>query len=140
MLQPPTDDVLHRVADLVPGSAEGLRGFLPGKLSGPVGQELHVDLGELVLAVGPRHLFDDDATAGTFHPPHGVQQEDQESPDRDELESALGQMIVATSGLQAARANSGGTRPRPNAHFDGGSVGAEPRVFINESWRTMALV
>jgi Outer membrane efflux protein len=51
MLQAPTDHILDGVAHLVPGSVEGLGGFLPGQLPRPAGQKQHVGSGQLVLTI-----------------------------------------------------------------------------------------
>jgi len=45
MLQPPGDQILHRVVDLIPGSAKLFGAFLPGKFARPMPQEMQVNLG-----------------------------------------------------------------------------------------------
>src|ERR1039457_2962496 len=45
MLQPPGDQIFHRVVDLIPGSAKLFGGFLPGEFARPMPQKMHVNLG-----------------------------------------------------------------------------------------------
>ena len=54
MLQAPADHIPDRVAHLVPGSVEGLGGFLPGELPRPAGQKQHIGSGQLILPVRKR--------------------------------------------------------------------------------------
>lgn len=90
VLQAPGDNMLDRVEDLFPGSAKCLRGFLPRQAASPAGQKEHVDGSQSVLAVAPGDLFDDDGVAAAaIDAPHGVQQEDEESPKRNELKAVL---------------------------------------------------
>src|SRR5689334_24061069 len=59
MPQPPSDQILHSVVDLIPGSAKLFGGFLPGKFACPMPQEMHVNLGRGMLSHAPRHFFDE---------------------------------------------------------------------------------
>ena len=43
MLQPPSDQILHRVVDLIPGSAKLLGGFLPGEFARPMPQKMRCE-------------------------------------------------------------------------------------------------
>ena len=45
MLQPPGDQILHRVAYLIPGSSKFFGGFLPGEFARPMSQKMHVNFG-----------------------------------------------------------------------------------------------
>jgi hypothetical protein len=49
LFEPPGDDVLDGVQNLIPGSAKCLRGFFPRKAARPAGQEQHVGLGQTDL-------------------------------------------------------------------------------------------
>jgi len=103
VLQPKGDDVFDRVEDLVPGSAKRLGRFLPGQPARPAGQKQHVGFGECTFAIGPRDLLDDDRlAAAAIDAPHGVKQKHQKSPERNELKTPLGELIVSGSGLVAA--------------------------------------
>src|SRR3984957_6805016 len=57
VLQSIGDDILDGIEDLVPGSAEGLSGFFPGKAARPTGQEQHVGIGQLTFALAPGDLL-----------------------------------------------------------------------------------
>ena len=60
-------------------------------------------LGQRTLSIAPRHFLDDDGLAtAAIDAPHGVQQKNQESPERNELETALGELIVTGRRLMAA--------------------------------------
>jgi len=51
----------------------------------------------------PRHFLDDDRLAtAAIDAPHRVKQKNQESPERNELETALGELIVTGRRLMAA--------------------------------------
>jgi hypothetical protein len=70
----------------------------------PTGEEEHIGFGHGAFAVAPRHLLDDCSAAATaVHTSHGVQKEDEELPERNELEAPLGELIVTGSRLMAAR-------------------------------------
>jgi hypothetical protein len=65
------------------------------------------------LPVAPRDLLDDHGrAAAAIDAAHGVEQEDEKSPQRDELETPLGKLIVAGRRLMAAGADGGGTPAR----------------------------
>ena len=73
MLEPPSHDIFHRLANLIPGRAEAQRRFLPRQLARPVRQVQHVGLGQVVFAYRPGHLFDLHAALATLHAPHAIQ-------------------------------------------------------------------
>src|ERR1051326_343797 len=58
------------------------------------------------------------ATAAAADASHRVQQEDEESPQRDELEAPLGELVVSGRRQMAPRADCGRTFPRSQDHFD----------------------
>ena len=63
-------------------------------------------LGQLVLAIAPRNFLDHHrATVAALDAPHTVQEENQSSPEGDELEAPLGKLIVARGRLVAPREN-----------------------------------
>ena len=91
MLQTISDDVFDGVADLIPGSPKGFGGFLPGKLARPASQKQHISFGQLMFAIAPGNLLDQDATATTaVDPPHAVEKENKKAPQRNKLETPLG--------------------------------------------------
>ncbi len=114
VLQTPANHIFDRVAHLVPGSMERLGGFLPRELARPAGQKQHVGLGGLVLAVAPGNLFHHNAAVAAIDAPHSVQEENQKAPERDELETPLGEMIVTRRRPAAARTDRGGALARPH--------------------------
>ncbi len=140
MLQAPADHILDGVAHLVPGSVERLGGFLPGELARPAGQKQHIGSGQLVLAIAPGNLLDHHATIPAVDASHAVEQENQKAPQRNELEAALGEMIVTRRRLVAPRADRRRTLPRSDVHFDAFLVGAEAGVLVDESPMAMAVV
>jgi hypothetical protein len=68
------------------------------------------DCSKLILAPS------DQATA--IDTSHGVQQEDEESPQRDELKTPLGKLIVAGCGLMAPGANRRRTFARTQTWYE----------------------
>lgn len=136
MLQAPGGNI----TDLFPGGAKGLGGFLPGELACPVGQKEHIGLGQLVLAIGPRHLFNHRAAGAAVDAPHAVEEENQEAPERDELKAPLGKVIVTWRGFLAAGADRGGTLAGPNGNLNGPLVGTEASMLVDESPERVAVV
>jgi hypothetical protein len=93
------------IEDLLPRSAKCFGGFFPGKVAGPASEEEHVSLGEGPFAVAPRNFFHDDGVAAAaVYAPHGVEEEDEEAPEGNELETPLGELIVTGCRPVAARA------------------------------------
>jgi hypothetical protein len=93
-----------------------------------------------MLAIAPRHLLDHYAAVWAIDAPHAVQQENQNSPERDEFKAPLREMIIAGRQLVATRAHCRGTNSRPNANFDGFLVGGKSVVVVNESPKTVAVI
>ena len=109
MLQPLIDDALDGVADLIPSGMERQRCFLPGQLACPAGQHQAICLGELMLAIAPRHVLDHHTALPAANPPHLVEEEDKEPPKGNKLKASFWQPIVtrrrpAASGAQRRRA------------------------------------
>jgi hypothetical protein len=106
VLHAPSDHVLKRVEDLVPGSAKRLGRFLPGQPARPTGQKQHVGFGQLTLTVSPANFLDDDGAAtSAIYASHCIQKEDKESPQGDELEATLAEFVVAGCRLMTTRAD-----------------------------------
>ena len=140
MLQAPADHILDGFAHLVPRSMEGLGGFLPGELPRPAGQKQHIGSGQLVLTIAPGNLLDHHATIPAVDAPHAVQQENQKAPQRNELEAALGKMIVTRCRLMAPRADRRRALPWSHVYFDAFLVGAEASALVDESPMAMTVV
>src|SRR5262249_11306785 len=132
--------VFDGVTDLFPGGVKGFGGFLPREFSRPSGQEEHVWLGEMMLAVAPGNFLDHHAAATAVHAAHAVEEEDQESPEGNEFEAPLREMIVTGRRLVAARADGRRTLAWPNFDFDAFLVLTPARVLINESPVAIAVV
>ena len=80
--------------------------FFPRQFACPAGEKQHVGAGQRALAVTPRNLLDDDGfAAAAIDAPHRIQQKHQKAPEGDELETALGELVVSGGGLMAARTN-----------------------------------
>src|SRR6266536_6342844 len=80
--------------------------FLPRKPARPAGQKQHIGIGQGTLAVAPGHFLDDDGlTTAAIDATHGIKQKNQKAPKRNELETALGELIVSRGRLMAARTN-----------------------------------
>jgi len=141
VFQPLGDDVLNGVEHLIPRSSERLDRLFPGKAARPARQKQHVCFRQRAFSIAPRNLLDHDrAAAATVHAPHGVQQEDAKSPQRNELEAPLGELIVPASGLVTARADSGRTPAWPHRYLDALFVRTEPCVLVDKSAMPVASV
>jgi hypothetical protein len=64
---------------------------------------------------------------------HGVKQKNQKSPERNKLETPLGELIVSGGGLMAARTDRGGTLSRPHGNFDTFLVPTEAGVLVDKN-------
>ena len=129
------------VENLFPGSAERLGCFLPGKPARPAGQKQHVGFGQGALAVAPRNFLDDDRlAAAAIDAPHRVQQKNQKSPERNELETPLGELIVSGGGLMAARTNRRRTLARTHGDLNTLVIGTEAGLLVNESRKTVTAI
>ena len=93
-----------------------------------------------MLTIAPGNLLDEHATIAAVDAPHAVQQENQKTPQRNELEAALGKMIVTRCRLMAPRADRRRALPRSHLHFDAFLVGAEAGVLVDESPMAMTVV
>ena len=72
--------------------------------------------------------------------PHPVEKANQNSPERDELKTPLGKMIVTGRWLVATRADCRRTLSWPDVHFDTFLAGAEAGLLVDESPMAMAVV
>jgi len=101
-----------------PGDAEVDPGRLLPGAGVPSEPETACTLSQGVFAVAPRNLLHQHGiTAVAVHAAHGVEEEDQESPQEDELKAPLTELVVTGRRLMAARAdrrrNHGGGRSCP---------------------------
>ncbi len=115
--------------------------FLPRKATSPAGQKQHVSFGQRALAVTPRHFFDDDRSAAmAIHAPHSVKEEDEKSPQRNELEAPLGELVIAGCWLMAAGTDRSGALARPYRNLDTFLVWTEPGVVVDKFPKAVAAV
>ncbi len=70
----------------------------------PARQEPSVARRDRALSLGPGHLLDLDAAVGTIDTAHGVDEEDQDSPERNELKAPGRKRVVGRPPLPAAGA------------------------------------
>ena len=120
------------------GQFKNSQHLLPGELARPLRQVEHVGLGQLVLAGAPRHFLHLDPATHALDPPHAVQQDDSEAPDRDELEAPLGQMVVTAGRCLAPRAASLRALPGFDIDLDGMGARIQPGPGVNEAGEMMA--
>src|SRR6266852_2127433 len=141
VFQAPGDDMFDGIEDLLPGSAERLGCLFPRKAAGPAGQKQHVRFGQGALAVAPGNFLDDhSAAAATVHSPHRVQEEDEKSPQREELKTSLGELIVTGRRLMAARADRARALAGPHRYLDTLVVRTEAVVMIDKSSKAVTTV
>jgi hypothetical protein len=63
----------------------------------------------------PWHLLDDNhAAAAAVHTPHGVQKQNGNPPQKNELKAPFTELVVAGSRLMAAGTDGGGALARPD--------------------------
>ncbi len=140
MLQPPLHHILYRLADLVPRGAERHGGFLPGQFARPMCQKHHVGLGRLVLADCPGQFVDPHAAGPAIDPPHAIQQQHRQTPDRDEFKAAQAEPVVGRARLMAARAHRLRTEAGPHVDLDAAAVRAEPCLVVDKAWKVLAMI
>ena len=94
-----------------------------------------------MLAVAPGNFLDDHRFAtAAIDAPHGVQQEDQKPPERDEVVTPLGELIITGRWLVAAGTNRRRTLARTHRDFDALVIGTEVSMLVNETPEMMAAV
>src|ERR1035438_341480 len=89
----------------------------------------------------PGHFLDDDClTTAAIDATHGIKQKDQKAPSRNELETALGELIVSGGRLMATRTNRRRTFARTHRDLNTLVIGAETGLLVNESRKTVTTV
>ena len=103
--------------------------------------DVHINLGRGMFAGAPRYLFSQHAALSAVDPPHAGDQEDQITPEADELKAARrARLVVAGRGLMTARAYGSRSFPWPDRDEDGLPVFVEGGLPVDKSWDGMALV
>jgi hypothetical protein len=93
-----------------------------------------------VLAIAPGNLLDQDATISAVDTSLTIEQENQKTPQGNELEAALGEMIVPRRRLVAPRTDGHRVDAWSDVYFDTFLVGSEAGVLVDEPAMVMALV
>jgi hypothetical protein len=104
MRQPPAHGHGHRPEHVVPGGVKDLGHARPTQPLRPRGQKPRVGRGELVLALGPGNGLHPHPAARALHSLPGIDEEDGQAPQGDELEAPGGQRVVAGAGSLTPRA------------------------------------
>src|SRR3954447_1989851 len=104
MGQAPLDGVSHRPADAIPGGPEDRPDLAPTQAPGPTRQEPAIGRRQLILAIAPRHHLHRDPAPGAIHAAHPVDEEHQDAPEGDELESPLLEVVVRATPPEATGA------------------------------------
>ena len=87
------------------------------------------------------HFLDDDGlTTAAIDAAHGIKQKNQKAPKRNELETALGELIVSRGRLMAARTNRRRTFARTHRDLNTLVIGAETGLLVNESRKAVTAV
>jgi len=105
-----------------------------------VRQKHHVGLGQLVLADRPGQFFDPNTTGPAIDPPHVVEQQHREAPDRDEFEAAKAEQIIGRAALMTARAHGLRAAPGPYVDLDAEAVSAKPCLLVDEARKVLTLI
>src|SRR5262249_58513529 len=104
-------------------------------------EEKHIGFGQGAFAVAPGDFLDGHhAAAAAIDATHSVQQEDEESPQRNELKTSFRELVVAGHRQMAARADCGRTFARSQDDFDALLVGTETGALIDKTSEMMAAV
>src|ERR1700746_2599464 len=105
-----------------------------------MGEKHHVGLGEGVFAARPWQFFDPHPAGSAIDPAHAVKQQDHETPERHEFETAQAKMIIAGGGLMTARAHRLCAAARSHVNLDDAALRAQPPLPVGEAWKVMAVV
>jgi hypothetical protein len=85
-------------------------------------------------------LDDDRVTAATIDAAHRIEQKYQKAPERDELETPFGELVITGRWLVATRTNRRRTSARTHCDLDTPVIGTEAGLLINETPEMMAAV
>ena len=97
----------------------------------------HIGFGKRALAISPGNFFNNDGTAATaIDTTHGVQQEHEESPERNKLKAPFGELVVTGRRQMASRADCDRALSRSYGYFDALVVGTEVGVLVDKTPET----
>jgi hypothetical protein len=115
--------------------------FFQRKPARPAGQKQHIGFAQRTLSVAPWNLLDHDRlTAGAIDTPHRIEQKDQKTPERNELKTALGELIVSGGRPMAARTNRRRTLARTHRNLNTPVIQTETSLMINESRKMVTTI
>src|ERR1700686_4317900 len=115
--------------------------LLPRKAARPAGQKQHIRAGQGTLAIAPGHFLDHDRlTTAAIDATHGVKQKNQKAPKGNELETALGELIVSGGRLMAARTNRRRTFARTHRNLNTLMIGAESGMLVDKPRKAVTAV
>src|SRR5689334_22071513 len=107
--------------------------ILPREAARPAGQKQHIGIGQGTLAIAPGHFLDDDClTTAAIDATHGIKQKNQKTPKWNELETALGELIISGGRLMAARTNRCRALARTHRDLNTLLIGAETGLLVNK--------
>src|SRR6266545_344171 len=125
MTATPLNRHFYGLKDLVPVDLEGFGHLLPTQPFGPAGQKPGEGSRHCGLTLRPGHGFDVHPTGRTVDPTRGIEEEDLHPPQRNELETALRQSVVARPPAATEVAPRPAARMRLNLHLQ--TPGLKPR-------------
>ncbi len=114
--EPPLDGALDGPVHGAPTRLECRRDIAPAKALRPSGEEPLKTPRHSLLAIGPRHHLNGDAAGPAVYAAHGINEKDEDGPERDVLEPARRQSIVVPPLDPAARAVALAADPRSHVN------------------------
>jgi len=105
MDETPFHSHLDRSEDILPSSFKGLRDIQPGKTFCPAGKEPSIGDGQMLFPFCPGNPFDLNAAIRAVDPSHGIEEENSDAPQGNELKATAGLGVIAWAGFAATRAD-----------------------------------
>src|SRR5271166_2011056 len=118
MGQTPRNRVFYRTKHVFPTDSKGIRHILPAEPFRPAGKEPAEGRRQRTFSFGPRHLLHRHAALRAVHPPHRVDEEHGNLPERHKLEPPPRQPVVARSLAATTGTDRSAVGPRLDRHLD----------------------
>lgn len=112
----------HGTEDRIPTRTENLGHVRPAQQLRPSRKIPLIGRRHMILSIGPRYLFDNDATPRAFDSPHGVKEKDRNSPQRNKLEAASWQCVVTRHPNTTTRTNGVPVGPCMDINYENRSL------------------
>src|ERR1039457_3486804 len=130
----PENREFHRLEHGSPTGVEDAGDFVPGEAFGPLGQEPAVSGGLVAFFDRPWHTLHRHSATRAVHSPHRVDEEHGDLPQRHELETPLGQVIVNRSLAATAGTDWSAVGPGPDRNLDRsiGRAAGHFGLFVHE--------